>query len=450
MATPTPATSLRDIRRVCKPGPLTGEEIDSFWENTDAARDPERSVRTEIQRVLGDRDVVRMLVYGHRGCGKSTELQKLVRELGAGWFVVRYSVHEDMPPVGVRAEDVLLSIASRLVHQAKDATPPLDLADADLKPVHDYFSKVVSTATHGRESEVAISAGAKVKAPGLLAGLIDMFAGIRSDLKFAVNRETTVVSEVRKRPAELVHAVNALVEAVRAGLRPREERLLIVVEDLDKLSLADARQVFILNAQLLASVNACIVYTIPLFTFHSPEAGVLSAQFDHTFSLPMVKVVNPDGTWSSGHGTICDLVKRRLAPNLIEDDALKLLVEKTGGVLRHVFEVLNTVSLMASLRQPPIRREHIDYGLTRLRGELATQIALPPDRMEGLDSVKQLHDWLCEAAKRQRAGKPLPRTGEPIVQVLLQSCALVEYNGRGWLGVHPLVQDYLVELGYQL
>ena len=43
-----------------------------------------------------------------------------------------------------------------------------------------------------------------------------------------------------------------------------------------------------------------------------------------------------------------------------------------------------------------------------------------------------------------------PVTGEPVVQVLLQSCALVEYNGKRWLGVHPLVIEFLKDLGYDV
>ena len=206
---------------------------------------------------------------------------------------------------------------------------------------------------------------------------------------------------------------------------------------------------FIRNAQLLAGIKANIIYTIPLFTFYCPSASVLRAQFDHAFSLPMVKVIQPEGGRAPGFETVRKLVLKRLEERLIAKDALDLLIEKTGGVLRHVFEVLNTVSLMTSLREPPILKEHVEYALKRLRGEMATQIALPPEKIEGVESVKQLYDWLFEAAKSQRAGRPKPRSSEPVVQVLLQSCALVEYNGSGWLGVHPLAQEYLVELGYK-
>ena len=443
------ATSLRELRRACVLRPLRGKELDVFWENTDAARDPEQSVRLQIRQVLEDAETQRILVYGHKGCGKSTELEKLRQELGGGWFTVRFSILDDAVPIGLKAEDVLLSVAARLLDAAKHASPPLKVKDEYLKPVKDFFARVSTRETDSRQSELSIEAGAHARTGGLLAGLVDLFAGIRGELKFGTSLERSVVAEIRKRPADLVRAVNGLVEAVRLAL-PEESRMLIIVEDLDKVDLAVAHDLFIRNAQLLASISGNIIYTIPLFTFYCPSANVLTAQFNQAFSLPMVKVTQPDGSRAPGFETVRRLVLRRLEKRLISDDALDLLIQKTAGVLRHVFEVLNTVSLMTSLREAPIRKEHVEYGLKRLRSELATQIALPPEKVEGVTSVKQLYDWLWQAAKSQRAGQPKPRSSEPVVQVLLQSCALVEYNGSGWLGVHPLAQEYLVELGYNL
>jgi hypothetical protein len=82
---------------------------------------------------------------------------------------------------------------------------------------------------------------------------------------------------------------------------------------------------------------------------------------------------------------------------------------------------------------------------------MGTQIALPRDqKVEGVDKVEQLYDKLVFCTERLREGKPCPPTGEPVVQVLLQSCALVEYNGTRWLGVHPLVIEFLKDLDYDV
>ncbi len=65
----------------------------------------------------------------------------------------------------------------------------------------------------------------------------------------------------------------------------------------------------------------------------------------------------------------------------------------------------------------------------------------------GPETVEELYGRLEEYGKKQLEGKKNPPKADPINQLLLKSCALVEYNGQGWLGVHPLVIDNLRELG---
>jgi hypothetical protein len=225
-----------------------------------------------------------------------------------------------------------------------------------------------------------------------------------------------------------------------------ERRLLIIVEDLDKLSIADARRVFIENSNLLTGLQANLIYTIPIFTFYSPDASALTAVFDHDFSLPMIKVFEPNWDRANGFDIVKDIVHRRVAKSAIDEDALDLLIIKTAGVLRHVFEVLQTASSMTTLRAPPIQKKHIEYGLGRLKGNMGLQIALPQPAIAGVDKVEQLYDKLVEYAKLRATGKKCPSTSDARVQVLLQSCALVEYNGARWLGVHPLVLEFLKDL----
>jgi hypothetical protein len=447
-----PAKRQADIRRLCHPRPLRGLELEKLYVDTDRARDPDLSVRLALRSVLDDEPPQRILLYGHQGCGKSTELSRLAADLGQGWLCVTFSILDDLPPVGVRAEEVLLCIALRLV-AALDANPDLNALETDdrLKKITDWFTTIHKKATNSRDAELAVKAGAKAGTGGLLLGLAKLFAEFRSELKFRGTSETSIVEEVRKRPGDLVEQINRLIASIQDALRPSARRLLIIVEDLDKLSIADARSVFIENGQLLSGIRAHIIFTIPIFTFYSPDASVLKPLFDHDFSLPMIKVAHPDGKSAEGQKVVREIIARRIDRSAITEEAVDHLISQTGGVLRHVFEVIQTVTNMTSLRELPIGKQHIAYGLGRLKTEIGAQIALPRHvKVEGVEKVEQLYERLQDCARKCEKGTPCPPTGEPIVQVLLQSCALVEYNGQRWLGVHPLVREYLKDVGYGL
>jgi len=117
------ATTLRDIRRVCGLGPLNSpEDLDKYWVNTDAARTTNFSLRNCIRKTLEDEHDTRILVYGHGGCGKSTELSKLIQGLGEAYFAVRFSIRNEMNLACVQAEDLLLVLTERLLQQAQEPT----------------------------------------------------------------------------------------------------------------------------------------------------------------------------------------------------------------------------------------------------------------------------------------------------------------------------------------
>jgi len=62
---------------------------------------------------------------------------------------------------------------------------------------------------------------------------------------------------------------------------------------------------------------------------------------------------------------------------------------------------------------------------------------------------EQLSHFFVEtdSARKQQQGEKSPPKADAVNQILLKSCALVEYNGEGWLGVHPLVIENLKALG---
>ena len=115
------AKTLEDIRRVCRPMPLKGEELDVFFVETDEARDPYQNTRVRIAETLDSQEDARILFYGHRGCGKSTEINKLLSELGDKFLPVTFSVSDEMSPIAIRAEDLILVIAERVLNTAKRA-----------------------------------------------------------------------------------------------------------------------------------------------------------------------------------------------------------------------------------------------------------------------------------------------------------------------------------------
>jgi len=424
-------------------GALERHELQDFFVETTAGRDPERGLRHLLQMKLEDEPSgeLKLLVYGHGGCGKSTELVKLTEEISDSFFCVPFSVQDEMNLIDIRAEDIVLIMMEQLVSCAEKGG--LEVKEADLQPIYDFFVETTKTEVDGRESAIGATGNAGV-GTGFLSSIVKLLVELKSEIKLSSNQSETRVEKVRKRPGELLAHARILVNSVTNAL-PEGQRLLMIVEDLDKLDIASARKVFIENASLLAEAPGNIIYTIPIFTFHSNDAGILRQKFSADIALPMIKPIGMDFQRAEGFEIIREILHRRVDPSAIEEDAVDLLIEKTGGVLQHAFEVLHTAASMNSATVP-LKKEHIDFGLQRKRNEFWSEIALPRPAPEDV-TEEDLYDRLVEYARKQLAGeKNQPVTNE-INQILLRSCALVEYNTQRWLGVHPLVIDNLRELG---
>jgi hypothetical protein len=444
-----PAETLEAARTNCSPQPLTGSDLSDFWVETESARDELTSFRDSLADVLGQDTAQKVLVHGHRGCGKSTEINKFVAGLGPDWLVVSLKSGDFLPVSGNEAADVLLAACTRLIEVAREQGLPVN--EGSLDPVVAFFDATVVTRTDSREAGLTAEAGASA-AEGLLSRLIGLKARLVAALKFGSRTEQSTVHRVRQRKGELCAAASALGQAVEFAWQSRrgpQARLLLVIEDLDKLGLADARQIFVRNGRILSEVRLRAIYTIPVFTFHSADAGAIRGYFEHALPLPMIKVNDVRGRpHQHGRSVLRDIIRRRVTAAVLPDDAMERLLERSGGVLRDIFDAIQAASHFKTVKAGGvIDRAAVGQALDRMVALIGLQIAYPPeDRKE----PAPLQQKLAEMARQQAEGHTIAAQPDPDIQLLLMSGALIEYNGDRWLGVHPLARQYLLNLRYDV
>jgi hypothetical protein len=441
------AKTLAEAQTNCSPKPLTDGGIRDFWVETAEARDSLTSFRGSLRSLINQDVPQRILVYGHRGCGKSTELNKLISELGPEWLPITLVAGDYLPVSGNQAADVLLAACTRIIEAAKDKY--LDLDEAALKPVVAFFNETTETHKESRDATLEVGAGIN-SSSSLLEKLIGLSAKFSSALKFGSRTDTSTVNKVRQRKGELMAAVNALgiatEQAWRAKFGDTKAKVLLVIEDLDKLGLADARQIFVNDGRLLGSITLRAIYTVPVFTFHSPEAKAINSYFDQTLGLPMIKTYTRHGKHcEEGRSILREIIRRRVDSHVIPDDAVELLIERTGGVLRDIFDAIQSCAQFLPVQKSNMMdKGNIKTALDRMVATMGLQIGYPP---EDKKAPKPLQLRLASIAKAQSEGKEVATEPDPDLQYLLMSGALIEYNGDRWLGVHPLAKDYLTELG---
>ena len=171
-----------------------------------------------------------LLLISHRGSGKSTELAKLASRMQNTFLVVNCRAGQVLNLNQVEPVDVVLACALSFLDAIAEEN--FIVRDRSLNDLESWLRNNVEIETIKiKRADVNASFGVSLKT----------FA---TDLSAKFSRESATRTMLRPRlktiVSELVERVNQVVEFVEKNHRPP----LVLVEDLDKITLTDAQKVF--------------------------------------------------------------------------------------------------------------------------------------------------------------------------------------------------------------
>ena len=372
------AEKVIDIPNAFAPNPLIGEELPHYYcEETMRVRtgDDYMSPIEDIYdacRWPTERNA--FLLLGHKGCGKSTELNHMsarLREDGYQVFTIECGV------------------------------------DLDLNnPLY---------------ADLLILMG---------EALLKIFVKIKADLKFNEENRTIYREKVAKRAGEWIWALKNVADKITEKLDGKQP--IIIFEDLDKLNPEDAWKVFYHYAKTLTGVPIPVVYTFPIALSYDARFSAFDGFFVPK-TLPMIKLENIDGTrYDAGYDMILEIIEKRTHKELFAENVLEDLIAKTGGSLRDLFFAINTAAQRAVRRKSGvIESEDADKALEQLKTSLTRRIE------------QRHYAFLADIFKGNRERIE----DREMLLEMLQANTVLEYNGRRWHNVHPLVVQFLKDQG---
>ena len=349
---------------------------------------------------------------GHRGCGKSTELLHLTANprVQKKYWPVNFSIREEADIIDLDFRDILLAIGSRMFRDYRKAGGRLP--EQLLKELNSWRGKVeeeVKTIHTGR-TDFEIGAG------------INAFfsnTGLKMRLEPATRAELRQVFE--KDITGLIAVINNIATAIYS----KEHRIpLILIDDLDKPGLDEARAIFHDRREIMMQPNCAIIYTVSSALFYSKGFDAIR---DQAIFLPNIKLhphVEPEVKDREGYQTLRRFVHVRTDPNLIDSLALEEAISYSGGVFREMARIMRT-AIGRARRRKAIKVEVVDveWATTEIRNEYRRIL----DK-EDIEILKKVHQQNClEYDDRLR----------PLLQLL----AILEYrNGENWCDVHPVLR----------
>lgn len=367
-----------------------------------------------------DANVPRYFFSGHTGCGKSTELLQLLTDdvITTKYWVLRFSIYDYFPSHAIDYKDLLFFLAMQLftTYQQK-GQGKIKKENQLLKEIERWQGSITKEIITQKKDRTGMELEAKINA---------VFAEVVS--KFSVEPHTRVIvrQTIDLNINELINIINTLGTTIQAG---EGKPVLVLVDDLDKLSLSSSRDLFIEEGRTLLKIDLPIVYTVSSALFYDPAFPTSTIKNIFLPNITLHEEGIPDSRVSEGYLLLKNFVHARMDAKLISNDALEYAIAMSGGVFRELVRIM---------------QEAIDYA----QGEEHAQVELD-DVEQSVTDIRNMY-WRIltqeqvDILESVRAGDSRHEPGE--MAVLLKMLAVLEYNGSGtWFDVHPALHKLLDE-----
>jgi nucleoside-triphosphatase THEP1 len=384
--------------------PLFGETMRRFYID-DFTKEAVKSIKTTIQISAKFRKI---LVIGHRGCGKSTILNKVAEELNDIFHIVSFSVPTVLNMNDVETIDILISIYLQLLNSMNDQRIPI--------PLLTRFNDMMESVKKRLElTETGIS----------LLKIITFKIKVENESRDILRKE------FRNQVDSLNRGISECIESIRDyyNKQQKTKEVLIIIDDLEKLEVKFAEQLFFKDSHLLTLPEAKIIYTFPLETYYCEDFNTYRDQYEDQF-ISLV-VVNEQKNQQVGIEQLAKLVLQRIDQQYITEEALTEIILMSGGLLRDLINLMQDACKKAILNES----SQIDIGIAeQVINEMANHYKRLFDYPNYREKVEKIKD---HSARNEVQTKDLV--------YLLRYLFILEYrlNGDLWYEVHPCLKRVL-------
>lgn len=294
---------------------------------------------------------LKLLLTGHRGCGKTTELYRLKSRLEEeGYCVLYWNAERELNLMDVEWVDVILTHVRQLAEQIPEIDADIIIKAGFLDSIANWLAKEIVQKRERTEMETELESKFKISAeiPFFLKALL----GLKAYIRGGTEEVREIRHELERRGSTLLNDVNLFIDDVQLQLRSKGYKgLILLVDGLEKLilrplvegeggrSLTSHNLLFIEQSELLKSPRCHIIYTVPISLL--AEENIAQVFPDDPVVIPMVEVYNKPREKElkenqQGIDLLCEVIRRRIAvKNVFKDEAmLRYLCIESGGHIR--------------------------------------------------------------------------------------------------------------------
>ncbi|MFM9949982.1 MAG: P-loop NTPase fold protein [Saprospiraceae bacterium] len=422
--------------------PLDGADLKAYYINLFAGRGDNPILPLKRRLENSPAGKLQILFSGYRGCGKSTELNKLKSEIQHEFIVLHYSVLHELDPININYVELFIITMEKLFGVAE--TEKVPISNSLLRSVQAWVESEEIQKVRDLSVTTGMEAGADAEFS--VPWFVKFFAKIRFAGNASFSNKRTITETIEHRLSDLITHCNDLIREIKLKLsQVGKKGLLVIIEDMDKLSLEKSEELFFRHSHILTSLEANVIFTLPVSLRYHPNATTIKGNFDEDFELPMVKVSLKNGSPNpEGREGLLAILESRIGLACFETPAVaESFIAASGGCLRDLFRMVRDAADNALNENRDVILK-VDYkkAFLKLKRDYENTIADKVDEdNKVITGVKTYFDVLVAVAKSET--KKVDNTAAALD--LRQNLCLLGYNDEGWCDVHPVVKEILKE-----
>lgn len=389
---------------------VSREELEAFF--VERPHGPLHKLELDL-RMGKEREKV--LFTGHRGSGKSTELNRLAMNLDDQFFIVKFSITESLNFADLNYIDILLVSILKLLQKA--IKEKIKINEGILEYVFNWLHYEIT-------EEIITIPSEEIS----LSGKIDFFVvKMEGKLKQESFTREILRKKITPKLSELIDKINLTIPEIEEKTK---KPVLIIVEDIDKVDLEKAQHLFFQHGESLLSINSMMIYTFPVALRHSDDFAQVAKTFHSFFVLPNVTILDKqDRKVPQAYTALTDVILKRAEERLFTKDAIERAIQLSGGLMIDLIHLIKDAASNALLdKKEIIDAIHITKSANEMRNDY--RVMLRPEQYDLLNRINE-----------DTEKKP---ANDEVVRSCLHNLSLLEYrNDEVWVAVHPIVKSLL-------
>jgi len=419
--------TLADISNLFHPFALTEEQRD-FYQKTGSVRGNEGFEFHDLlyQNIKSADKNSHLLVVGHGGCGKSTELKMLTLKLrDDGLPSVVIEAHEDLNLNNFSHIDIIMRLAEYLLKYAEDNKVRIN--NSLIASFHEALSTKLTTQYW--EIDAKTEAGAEASATATLPFILKFTAKISAFLKIGSIQKEELRREIAPQIPNITNALNTLIDEINDSLAPKG-KIVIIIDGLEKCRSGNVKELFSDSISSLAAINSHLAITFPISIYRSSIANILQEYFIIPTTMSVIQTHYkgfPDKPYKEAIQVIKELIEKRVHHSKFDSGVLEKIITLGGGNLRDTCYLVRESAFIAYMRErTTVDISSFEHAAKKIASDLFLRI-----EYKYYQTIKYIFDG--DYRIRNRAD----------LSELLYAGVVFEYNEENWLDLHPLIRDYI-------